>query len=66
MDDEIKHPSMKDPKFFREAFDYRSIENAGQSRGVGDPGKVGLYNCTSYDPMPPDAMKMKVPRDHEG
>jgi hypothetical protein len=63
---EIKKPVMKDPKFFKEPFDYRNKESVGHFRGVGQPGKTGQFGCTHYDPMPPDAMRMFVPRDHEG
>lgn len=66
MDAEIKKPELKCPEFYQEPYDYRNIENAGKYRGVGQAGKVGLKRCGSYDPMPPKASKMRVPRDHGG
>lgn len=66
MDDELKYPTMKDPKFFNEAYDYRNIENAGKYRGVGQAGKVGSRMSNSIDAMPPEKKSRYVPRDHRG
>lgn len=66
MDDELKYPTMKDPKFFNETYDYRNIENAGKYRGVGQAGKVGSRMSNSIDAMPPEKKSRYVPRDHRG
>lgn len=66
MHDEIKKPSLDKPKYFNEPYDYRNIENVGYYYGVGDAGKIGSYKPTSINPMPDNAMKMYVPRDHKG
>lgn len=69
MEKEIKKPFIKRPDFSKPdqpSYDYRNYECAGQFRGVGQAGKVGLINPQSIDPMPPENMKIKVPRDHEG
>ncbi len=66
MDKEIKHPTMADPKFFNEAYDYRNIENVGKFRGVGQAGKVGTKMSQSIDAMPPKKTDTAVPRDHRG
>lgn len=63
IENEIKKPSLKEPTFFRESYDYRNIEYAGQDRGVGQAGKVGLNMSTSIDAMPPETHSMMVPRD---
>lgn len=62
MDKELKKPTLKDPKFFREPYDYRDVEGAGEYRGVGEAGKVGSKMSTSIDAMPPEKMKMMVAR----
>ncbi|CAB4126537.1 hypothetical protein UFOVP80_29 [uncultured Caudovirales phage] len=64
--DEIKKPSLTRPEYFDESYDYRNIENVGKFRGIGHSAKVGLHHAESTDAMPPEKMKMKVPRDHEG
>jgi len=66
MDNEIKHPSLTDPKFFEEAYDYRNIENIGKYRGVGEAGKTGYFRSESIEAMPPKKKTMGVPRDHGG
>lgn len=66
MDQEIKKPELDKPTFFREPYDYRNIEYAGQYRGVGERGKVGLDNSNSVEAMPPKSHTMGVPRDHKG
>lgn len=66
MDEEIKKPVMKDPKFFDEPYDYRNIETPGKFCGVGERGKTGTYKSSSMDAMPPVANKRFVPRDHKG
>lgn len=66
MDQEIKKPELDRPTFFREPYDYRNIEYAGQYRGVGERGKIGLDNSNSTEAMPPNAHTMGVPRDHKG
>jgi hypothetical protein len=54
-----------EPTFITPAYDDRDIENVGKYRGVGEAGKVGLNNCTSYDPMPSTPKKGQVKRDYE-
>lgn len=66
MDNEIKFPTMENPKFFEESYDYRNIENAGPFCGVGMAGKVGSKNPTSINPMPDSPNKRYVARDHKG
>jgi hypothetical protein len=66
MEKEIKFPSLSEPKFFQESYDYRNKENAGQYRGVGERGKVGTHATSSIDAMPPLKKEMRVPRDHQG
>ena len=66
---EIKTPFLTAPEFAevdKPSYDQRNYSNAGKFRGVGERGKTGLKDCSSYDPMPPKKMRMKVPRDHEG
>lgn len=65
MDNEIKKPELKDPKFYRESYDYRNVEGAGQYRGVGQAGKVGLMKSNSIDAMPTEGQIMQVPCYHE-
>ncbi len=66
MDKEIKKPELDRPKFFREPYDYRNYEKAGEFQGVGERGKVGMKTSESLDAMPPVAHTMLVPRDHKG
>lgn len=66
MDQEIKKPVLDKPNFIREPYDYRNYECAGEYRGVGEAGKVGMNNSSSIDSMPPGKKKMMVPRDHKG
>lgn len=65
MDQEIKKPELERPAFFREPYDYRNIEYAGEYRGVGERGKIGKNNPDSIDPMPPQSNNMQVPRDYK-
>lgn len=66
MDKEIKKPTLTEPKYFDEAYDYRNIETAGKYRGVGERGKVGLKSSDSIDAMPAEKKTIRVPRDHKG
>lgn len=66
MKSEIKKPELKDPKFFREPYDYRNPEFAGEYCGVGEKGKTGSRQSTSLNAMPDEPSKMQVPRDHKG
>lgn len=69
MEKEIKKPYIKRPDFSEPnepAYDYRNMEDAGKFRGVGEAGKVGSKQSSSLNAMPPEKMKTKVPRDHEG
>lgn len=68
MKEEIKKPdpALDRPKFFREPYDYRNVETAGEYCGVGEPGKEGQHSSSSLDAMPPGAKRMMVPRDHKG
>lgn len=66
MDKEIKYPTLEEPKFFNETYDYRNIENVGKYRGVGQAGKVGLMASQSIEAMPPTKKTIRVPRDHGG
>lgn len=66
MDQEIKKPELERPTFFREPFDYRNIEYAGQYRGVGEAGKIGLNSSSSMETMPAKSKTIGVPRDHKG
>jgi len=66
MRDEIKKPELDKPKFYREPYDYRNMEKAGEYCGVGERGKVGKNQSDSIDAMPPQAKTMQVPRDHKG
>jgi hypothetical protein len=63
MEKEVKKPELDKPSFFREPYDYRNIEYAGQYRGVGERGKVGTKSSSSMDAMPPNPKNMQVPRD---
>lgn len=65
----MEYPTLKKPEFSkpdRPCYDYRNFESAGQYRGVGAAGKVGLFNSQGIDAMPPASKKQKVPRDHKG
>lgn len=67
MDEEIKKPTLDRPKFFREPYDFRNMENAGEFRGVGEKGKTAKEApSSSLDAMPPSPHKMEQPRDHKG
>jgi hypothetical protein len=66
MKEEIKKPELERPKFFREPYDYRNIENVGEFEGIGERGKVGKDSSSSLDAMPAAPHKMMVPRDHKG
>lgn len=66
MKSEIKKPTLEDPKFFNEAYDYRNIEDAGHFDGVGQAGKTGTRISKSLNAMPDDSTRMQVPRDHKG
>jgi len=66
MKSEIKKPTLKEPKFGNEAYDYRNVEDAGHFDGVGEAGKTGSRYSKSLNAMPDDATKMQVSRDHKG
>jgi hypothetical protein len=61
----LKRPEFAEP--FQPCYDYRNMENAGKFRGVGQAGKIGLFDGKeSIDTMAPKPEKRKVRRDHEG
>jgi hypothetical protein len=69
MQPKYEKPVVKKPDFAKEGkpcYDYRNMEKAGQYRGVGQRGKVGMDNSTSIETMPMKPTKTKVRRDHEG
>jgi hypothetical protein len=66
MDQEIKKPTLRQPQFHDEAYDFRNIENAGHFRGVGQRGKTGSFKSTSLDAMPENPTEMREYRDHRG
>lgn len=67
MESEIKRPELDEPKFFKEPYDYRNIEDAGHYRGVGEAGKTATSRqSSSLNAMPDQSKSMYVPRDHKG
>lgn len=70
MQPEYEKPTVKRPDFTEPgypSYDYRNMENAGKFRGVGERGKTGhFYGQESIETMPPNKVKSKVRRDHEG
>lgn len=66
MKSEIKRPTLKEPKFLNEPYDYRNVEWAGHFCGVGEAGKTGSRQSTSTNAMPDQSSNMQVPRDNKG
>jgi hypothetical protein len=70
MQPSYEEPYVEGPDFAqadKPTYDYRTMENAGQYRGVGTPGKTASKKTDTHkDAMPMQPIYSKVKRDHKG